>query len=473
MSADYDQDFFPSDGSVDLYEDNYESTFLLEQDDLTYYDPLLTNLYAVSLNIVPLVALSWLLRWIHKLLNNDTLRFLTTCILGLICHERYLRMTIPDDQLLIGRSLILCALMISTFFGSSMMAALIPIFVNEFCIFHGHPTFTSLRSIFMIMSMKSVERSGINSRLALIANLLDPATSIFGPPTKMHYDTSTPILIQFKKSSKNLLKSLIFLIIPDSLIAILITILPKQGLLGKLFMVYLQALIFRCSHYFSCSFAASLSSVEICRVKPIEWPRSISEVVVNWNIPMHRWLKTNIYIPSIRNFKSPLVAIFLTYVTSSLLHGFKFHIWSVLLSLGLISWLEQSYRHLLSCRFSACILARKCSYLEDGSCASSHRYTELNSNTVILFNILCTILAMTHLAYLGYIFSNNSDQETVSDALATWSELKYSTHILILAGSVPLIALKLLCSSAKPCTATSRLMKLNKTGPSAHPIVTT
>jgi len=74
-------------------------------------------------------------------------------------------------------------------------------------------------------------------------------------------------------------------------------------------MAYRDALSFRTSHYFVSyiasallvlgGFPLSLSTI----VKPlyIEFPRSLVQVVVYWNIPMHYWLKTCMYKIFIQN----------------------------------------------------------------------------------------------------------------------------------------------------------------------------
>lgn len=61
-----------------------------------------------------------------------------------------------------------------------------------------------------------------------------------------------------------------------------------------------DALSFRTSHYFICFTASSimliggypLSLTVITKPWEIEVPRSLVQVVVSWNIPMHNWLKT-------------------------------------------------------------------------------------------------------------------------------------------------------------------------------------
>jgi len=62
--------------------------------------------------------------------------------------------------------------------------------------------------------------------------------------------------------------------------------------------MYKQAIIFRTSHYFvmlmSEAFvhAAGKSIDTLVYPSRIEIPRSLVEVVVYWNVPMHKWLKT-------------------------------------------------------------------------------------------------------------------------------------------------------------------------------------
>lgn len=61
-----------------------------------------------------------------------------------------------------------------------------------------------------------------------------------------------------------------------------------------------DAVSFRTSHYFICFLASSLmlaggfpiSQTLITKPFEIEVPRSLVQVVVSWNIPMHNWLKT-------------------------------------------------------------------------------------------------------------------------------------------------------------------------------------
>lgn len=86
-------------------------------------------------------------------------------------------------------------------------------------------------------------------------------------------------------------------------------------------LMYFKALEFRTSHYFimfmceSFSIAIghdrsddSSSSKYMTKPSSIEFPRSLVEVVVFWNVPMHVWLKTCSYFSFklIWNFTNPL-----------------------------------------------------------------------------------------------------------------------------------------------------------------------
>lgn len=64
------------------------------------------------------------------------------------------------------------------------------------------------------------------------------------------------------------------------------------------FLAYRDALSFRTSHYFvsylseATAITAGIETMTVTRPFQIELPRSLVEVVINWNIPMHTWLKT-------------------------------------------------------------------------------------------------------------------------------------------------------------------------------------
>lgn len=83
---------------------------------------------------------------------------------------------------------------------------------------------------------------------------------------------------------------------------------------------YRDAMSFRASHYFvsfmsgASAVAAGFGSssvgqarwdVPVAEPQNIELPRSLVEVVVSWNIPMHKWLKKcELLLSKISNFKN-------------------------------------------------------------------------------------------------------------------------------------------------------------------------
>lgn len=160
---------------------------------------------------------------------------------------------------------------------------------------------------------------------------------------------------------------------------------------------YRDALSFRSSHYF-VSFVSEASAlvsgfgrnteddwgVPVTKPHLIEIPRSLVQVVVYWNMPMHHWLKTcklsqaeNSVSDYYKNSNAMLMffclsyfkdvfrttisygsftAVLSTYAASSLLHGLNFQLSAVLLSLGAYTYVEYMLRQKLANTFHACIL---------------------------------------------------------------------------------------------------------------------
>ncbi|VDN99591.1 unnamed protein product [Rodentolepis nana] len=99
---------------------------------------------------------------------------------------------------------------------------------------------------------------------------------------------------------------------------------------------YAQSQSFRFSHYFVSFFSQAMHqaigfaavtnprsqhfgvTALVTNPIPVELPRSLVDVVVHWNFPMHIWLKQYIYKPTRRFGQLP--ALLLTYAFSSLLH---------------------------------------------------------------------------------------------------------------------------------------------------------
>uniref|UniRef100_A0A915J4I2 Protein-serine O-palmitoleoyltransferase porcupine n=1 Tax=Romanomermis culicivorax TaxID=13658 RepID=A0A915J4I2_ROMCU len=201
---------------------------------------------------------------------------------------------------------------------------------------------------------------------------------------------------------------------------------------------YKEATSFRFSHYFICFVSESavlltgnfLLSREdsrndnyadksrirryleprVCNPLSIEFPRSLTNVVVSWNIPMHNWLKMYAFRPSLPRGK--FFAIIFTYIASSALHGFNFSISAVLLSLGLYTYAEYVLREKLSRSFDACIRARKCS-----NCEHKHKNTNV---FVLVCNLGFLCLSVFHLIYLGMIFDSGDEQEQGYSSQHVW-----------------------------------------------------
>ena len=87
-------------------------------------------------------------------------------------------------------------------------------------------------------------------------------------------------------------------------------------------------------------------------------PRSLVEVVVSWNLPMHKWLKQYVFKQT-RSRLGPGAAIMMTYLASTMLHGLTGQIAAVLFSLGAYTWVEHSLRSKLSQIMDASIGARR------------------------------------------------------------------------------------------------------------------
>ena len=87
-------------------------------------------------------------------------------------------------------------------------------------------------------------------------------------------------------------------------------------------------------------------------------PRSLVEVVVSWNMPMHRWLKLYVFKQA-KPRAGAGAAIVLTYLASTVLHGLTGQIAAVLFSLGAYTWVEHSLRSKLSNIMDASIGARR------------------------------------------------------------------------------------------------------------------
>lgn len=113
----------------------------------------------------------------------------------------------------------------------------------------------------------------------------------------------------------------------------------------------------------------------------------------------------------------------MTFVVSALMHGLNYRLAGVLISLGFYTYVEHSVRLQLSNKLNACVGARPCPQP-----CHAHKYTE-RMLFVALFNFLCSLLAIFHLAYLGIIIdTSNSQSVSFLDAFDKWQQLNFVSH---------------------------------------------
>jgi len=217
-------------------------------------------------------------------------------------------------------------------------------------------------------------------------------------------------------------------------------LIPNNG--WKWWLAYRDAMSFRASHYF-VSFMSEASVIAagfgahcmgthilwhytVTQPHNVEVPRSLVEVVVSWNLPMHRWLKQYVFRQA-KGRLGPGAAVLLTYLASTVLHGLTAQIAAVLFSLGAYTWVEHSLRAKLSNIMDASIAARR-----DTETRKRHRE---GSSWVILVNLMFGLLTMFHLAYLGVMFDQSSPEQVTgyswSHTLNKWSKLDFTSHWLV------------------------------------------
>nr|AKG26096.1 porcupine [Schistosoma japonicum] len=155
----------------------------------------------------------------------------------------------------------------------------------------------------------------------------------------------------------------------------------------------------------------------------IEFPRSLVEVVIYWNLPMHNWLKQYVYKP-LRSF-GHVYAILGTYTASSLLHGLNFQLSAVLFSIGIYAYIEYVFREKLAKILDACIASRPC----PESCCHSNK----NISWVYWCNVAFSCLAIFHLAYLAVMFDTSEQQfqgYNMWHTISKWYNLGFLSHIV-------------------------------------------
>jgi len=199
--------------------------------------------------------------------------------------------------------------------------------------------------------------------------------------------------------------------------------------------IYFEAFSFRLSNYFVAFLSQAIVNLsgnhhlKVTRPLFIEMPRSLLDVVTNWNIPIHDWLKSYVFKP-IKSWKpkQTLFAVFTTYFVSSMLHAFDESISLILFSLGFYTYVEFNLRKNLSKLIGCCVQARKCS----NGCGHKFKSNHLIS---YILNICFSLVNVYHLAYLGQVLFHVNSSETSNGyeiAINKWSATYYSSHLISL-----------------------------------------
>lgn len=269
--------------------------------------------------------------------------------------------------------------------------------------------------------------------------ILCPANCILGPWISFHsYNQYLDVKFLSRRWIKiivvNLFLALFFLLLSNCLVPWYI----DDGT-SKWLVAYRDAQAFRMSHYFvsSMSIVSMVSAgfgltndchCELQVTKPlfVELPRSLVQVVIFWNIPMHQWLKN--YVFQTCQAYGQFTAIFFTYVVSSLLHGLNFQFSAVLLSIGTFSYVEYNLRYKVASALEVCCLANQCSKQCD------HKFKK-NSYLAVFINTIFSLITIIHLAYLGVMFEASfAIQESgysYFHTISKWENLNYFSHGLV------------------------------------------
>ncbi|XP_061715567.1 protein-serine O-palmitoleoyltransferase porcupine [Cydia pomonella] len=305
-----------------------------------------------------------------------------------------------------------------------------------------------IRGIQMIAAMKIIsvaidlDRNLFKSMINPVefgGYMMCPANCILGPWISFHtYSTYLDVKFLSRRWIKlvmiNFALSMFFLVLSNCIVPWYV---PDN--ITKWLVAYRDAQAFRMSHYFvsSMSVVTMLSAgfgltndchSELTVTRPffIELPRSLVQVVVYWNMPMHQWLKNYVF-RTCQPF-GHFVALLSTYVVSSLLHGLNFQLAAVLLSIGTFSYVEYNFRQKVAAALEVCCLTNPCTK------ACHHRHKK-NSFLAVLINTVFSLTTIIHLAYLGVMFEASfSVQESgysYNHTLSKWENLNYFSHGLV------------------------------------------
>lgn len=214
------------------------------------------------------------------------------------------------------------------------------------------------------------------------------------------------------------------------------------------FYAFEVALTFRLGWYYVAFLSNSLSLLSdqnnsnslfaVCNPFTVEFPTCISSILTDWNRPIAEFLKNYVYYPLYSNFKKkyekvpenkyfgltfrnfyPILTFLSTFIVSALFHGGvssdTFNISIILLSLGLISYVQYNFRRKLAYLYDNPGLAPK------NLMKNWKNEEEDNNNNLpkksrwsrwILtpsYKLIFLLINYIHLVYLGYLMVQDSE----------------------------------------------------------------
>ncbi|KZC11007.1 PREDICTED: protein-serine O-palmitoleoyltransferase porcupine [Dufourea novaeangliae] len=431
QDADYEYD----------YEENIERETLLE----LYQYCLSPTVYDTASYILPLLISTILFRLCarsqyisHKVFHvlsmligiYNIYHYVTEClyILLVLCIFSYITLHVPKN------------------YCKSVGIFLPPLFIIVYCEFSMPPVvWHKIRSVVMTMAMKTIsvaidkiDSNNLPNIYSYMGYTFCGVTCLFGPWISFKDYISARYINHQDKwwilcAIQCTFLSFVFLTMSNCWTQWIVMDNSWKWLLA-----YRDALSFRTSHYFISYIASTALLIggfpqtltTIVKPLKVEFPRSLVQVVICWNIPMHFWLKTYIFRPSIK-YLGKFGAITMTYLTSALLHGLNFQLAAVLLSLGFYTYIEFQLRSMLANIFDACISSKQCT---KNKC--THTYNTHNSWWVFPTNMMFSGLSVFHLAYLGLMFDTSELQDTGYSYIHTiekWYQLGFASHWVMFA----------------------------------------
>lgn len=179
---------------------------------------------------------------------------------------------------------------------------------------------------------------------------------------------------------------------------------------------YQSAVSFHFSHFYICYLSQvtcmisgigrmsdkneTWSNFAVVRPLSVVVPFSMLNLVVDWNIPMSKWLKK--YVFNAYKHLGRTTAVLFTYCASAILHGLSFHLAAVLLSLAFLTYVEYNFRRKLSQLLNCPVIQSRSPVTGCGN----HSYPWW----AVVFNFMWIVVNVAHLAYLGSMFQSEDNE---------------------------------------------------------------